>query len=102
METSEIILSISAAAFASSGLWTFINNVWQSRSKKKSAEQRALLGLLHDKVYYLSEKAIKKGSISREEYENLRYIYDPYIDMGGNGTGKRLFEEVNGLPLREE
>lgn len=90
------------AVFSSTGLWTLINNAYQSRAGKKSVEQTALLGLLHDRIYEQCSKYIARGDISSEEHENLWYIYKPYKDLGGNGTGDRLWAEVNRLPLKEE
>lgn len=101
MDRTTIILTVLGAVFASTGFWTLINNIYQARSRKKSVEQRALIGLLHERIYERCEEVINRGSISREEYENLEYLYKPYIEMGGNGTAKRLFAEVDKLPIGE-
>lgn len=101
MDRTTIILTVLGAVFASTGFWALINNVYQARSKKQSLEQRALLGLLHERIYERCEACIARGSVSREEYENLEFLYKPYIEMGGNGTARRLFEEVDKLPIGE-
>lgn len=37
---------------------------------------------------------------TRDEYENLNdYLYEPYAAAGGNGSAKRVMEEVKKLPL---
>lgn len=102
MNTGEIVMTIIGAVFASTGFWTFLNNIVQDKRTKKSVERTALLGLLHDKVYFLCKEYIKKGYTTIEEYDNLTYLYTPYEKLGGNGTGKRLYEQVKGLPIREE
>lgn len=102
METWEIGLTIAGSIFGSTGLWTLINNIYQNRREKKSAERSALLGLLHDKVYHLCGKYIEQGYIYQSQYDNLGYIYDPYIELGGNGTGKRLKTEVDNLPIKPD
>jgi len=98
----EIALTIAGSIFGSTGLWTLINNIYQNKREKKSAERSALLGLLHDKVYHLCGEYIERGYVYRSQYDNLSYIYDPYIALGGNGTGKRLKAEVDKLPIKED
>ena len=54
--------------------------------------------------YYLvstpGQKYLDKGCISREEYENLHdYLFVPYQNLGGNGTAKKIMDEVNKLPM---
>jgi hypothetical protein len=37
-----------------------------------------------------------------EPYENLRvYLYEPYERMGGNGSAKRIMQEVDKLPIHK-
>lgn len=93
------LINIIIAAIASTGFWSFAQSLWASRHRKKSAESTALLALLHDKLYYLMQKYIEHGSITADEYENICYLYEPYIKLGGNGTCKRLMEEVKKLKI---
>lgn len=93
----ETWLQIVLAVFASSGLWTFL----QMLLNRKSARVRMLLGLGHDKIIYLCSKYIDRGWITNDEFEDLyKYLYEPYVKMGGNGTAKRLMAEVERLPIR--
>lgn len=94
-----ILTTLFLGILASSGLWGFLGLVWNERQKKKSVERKAILGLLHDKIYYLCSLYIANGEITRDEYDNLMYLYVPYKAMGGNGTGERLMAEVNKLPI---
>ena len=99
----EIILTIICSAFASTWFWAFITAVMQKRDKKVSTEGKMLRGLAHDRICYLGEEYIKRGSITKDEYENLHdYLYLPYEELGGNGTAKRIMEEVKKLPLQKE
>ena len=62
-----------------------------------------LRGLAHDRICYLGEVYIKQGYISKDDYENLHdYLYKPYEELGGNGTAKRIIDEVKKLPLRDK
>lgn len=99
MDWLPIVVSIVAAAFGSTGLWQLI----QRKLDKKDVRTRMLLGLGHDRIIDLSMKYIEQGYITRSEYENLhKYLYKPYEEMGGNGTAKRLMDEVKKLPIRKD
>lgn len=93
----QIMLTIVTSVLASSGFWAWL----QSRSKKKDVNTRLLLGLGHDRIMYLGMKYIQRGWITNDEYENLyEYLYRPYEERGGNGSAKRIMQEVNKLPIK--
>ena len=91
-----IIITILITLLASSGFWAFITAL----INRKSAKNKMLLGLGHDRIIYLSMKYVEKGEITQGEYENLhKYLYEPYKKMGGNGTAERWMQEVNKLRI---
>lgn len=95
----DIVITIVCTLFASSGFWTFLMN----RQTKDSAERRMILGLGYRSICELCEFYIKRGYISREEYEDLKkYLFSPYSELGGNGTCEKLMKEVDKLPLKKE
>ena len=57
---------------------------------------------MHDRLYEYSEIYIARYGITIQELDNLRYLYEPYEEMGGNGTGKQLYERCLKLPLIKE
>lgn len=95
------ILPILLAVFGASGFWQIILYLIEKARKKNSTEDEALLGLLHNEIYILCKRYILRGYVMVEELNNLEYLYNPYIELGGNGTAKRLMEEVYKLPLKE-
>lgn len=97
----EIILTIIVTIFASSGFWAFALAVYEHKRKRESSEDRAIRALLHDRVFEISKILIQRGSVTTEEYDNLKYLYEPYQEMGGNGTCQRLKAEVDKLPIVE-
>lgn len=100
MEEQNLIITLLLAIFASTGFWQFIITVWQNKKDKKSVNDRLLLGLAYRSICTLCEKYIAKGSITKDEYEDLvKYLYTPYKERGGNGTCERLMEEVKKLPI---
>lgn len=101
--TNEIVITIVCSVFASTGFWAFVTAIMQNREKKVSVEGKMLRGLAHDRICNLGEEYIKQGYISKDDYENLHdYLFLPYEELGGNGTAKRIMDEVKKLPLREE
>lgn len=103
MDTTTIILTIVGSIFASTGFWAFVTYLMQRRAKKVSTEGKMLRGLAHDRICYLGEVYIKQGYISKDDYENLHdYLYKPYEELSGNGTAKRIMDEVKKLPLRDK
>ena len=103
LSESTLIVSIVGAIFASTGFWAFLTHLIQRKDKKDSAEAQMLKGLGHDRICYLGEDYIKRGYITKNEYENLHdYLYLPYKALGGNGTAKKIIDEVNKLPLEKE
>lgn len=93
------ILAFTTIIFASTGFWSFITKWWEVSHKKKSVESRAILALLHDKLYYLCAKQINEyENITPDELENLTCLFEPYEEMGGNGTCKHLYNECKNLP----
>ena len=70
---------------------------------KRTAESNMLMGLGHDRIVFLGQQYIKRGYITKDEYENLHdYLYKPYSELGGNGTAAKVMKEVEGLSLREK
>lgn len=95
----ELIVTIVCSVVASSGFWAFLQN----RKEKKDVRTKMLIGLGHDRIMSLGMTYINRGYITKDEYENLHdYLYKPYDEMGGNGSAKRVMEEVNRLPIRDK
>ena len=93
----EIIIAVVGSVLASSGLWTFITK----KAEKKDAKTKLLLGLAHDRIIFLGTKYIERGWITKDEYQDLNeYLYLPYVEMGGNGTAKKVMQAVDRLELK--
>ena len=86
------------AVLTSSGLWAVV----AKRVDKGDAQRKMLVGLAHDRIIHLGMVYVDRGYITQDEYENLNdYLYTPYEKMGGNGSAKRVMEEVRKLPIRK-
>ena len=94
--TDAILISILSTLLASAGFWAFVTKVID----KKSAKTKLLLGLAHGQIMSLGMVYIKRGQITKGEYEDLyKYYYEPYKKMGGNGTAERLMREIDKLKM---
>lgn len=93
-------LAIVLALIASNGLWAFATAIYTSRSKSKRVEEKLLLGIAHDRIYFLCGEYIKQGYITEGQYDNLMYMYGPYKEMGGNGTAAKLMQEIEKLMFK--
>jgi hypothetical protein len=60
-----------------------------------------MMGVAYNQLTTLGIQYIERGSITKDEYEDLRkYFYDPYLALGGNGVAQRIMLEVESLPIR--
>lgn len=92
-----IILPILLSLIASGGFWGFI----QKKQKYNSSTDKLLLGLGHTELIRQSIKYLERGYLTDYEYEDyVKYLYEPYIGMGGNSLGEKFFKEVSRLPLK--
>lgn len=95
MSNMEIILTIFGSVMASSGFWMVLLKILD----KKSAKNKVIMGLAHDRIMELGVQYVNRGYITIDEYENLNdYLFIPYSEMGGNGTAKKIMDEVDKLP----
>ena len=96
MDWKQTLLTVLVTLLGSAGFWGYLD----SHRAKKDANTRLLVGMAHDRIVYLGMKYIERGYITRDEYENLNdYLYEPYAAAGGNGSAKRVMEEVHKIPL---
>lgn len=97
--TGQLVFALStiiSSIVASGGLWAFL----QRRDSQRNANTQLLLGLAHDRIVHLCMTYIKRGSITKDEYEDLeKYLYGPYSSFGGNGLAEKLMTHVKLLPM---
>lgn len=94
----ETLLAIILAAIGSTGLWAFLSKFIEAKDSKT----QLLIGLAHNQILAIGMEYIKRGYITKDEYENLHdYLYVPYAKAGGNGSAKRIMQEVDKLPIRQ-
>lgn len=96
MEWWQSVAVVVASVAASSGFWAYI----LKKDTARDATTRVLMGLTYHQITSLGMEYIKRGWITREEFEEYqRYFFDPYKALGGNGVAERIFLEVKELPF---
>ena len=97
LEWLQLLVTVLCAVIASGGFWAFM----ETHREKKDKGRALLIGLAHDRIIYLGMQYISRGHITQDEYENLVvYLYEPYEKYGGNGSAKRVIDEVKKLPIK--
>lgn len=100
MITEATVIAVISGIFGLSNLVMFL--IQRYDKKKNSPESKMILGLGHDVIITKGEMYIKRGWITRDEYENLHdYLFKPYLEMGGNGTAQKVMKEIDKLPFKE-
>lgn len=97
MDPVQGLLSILGGFLAGSGgFWVYLKR----KQESKNANTSLIMGLAHDKIVYLGMKYIEKGFVTKDEYDDLiRYFYEPYVALGGDGSAERIMQMVQILPL---
>lgn len=98
-------ITIVGSVLASSGFWAYL----QSRRDRKNAKNDAnnafvdlLKGLAHDRIVFVGNAYLERGWVTKDEYEDfVKYLYEPYERVGGNGMARKVMREVENLPLTE-
>ena len=98
MTTSQIILTIVTALLASSGLWAFLGK----KLERNNSERELLVGIGHIELVFFGMQYIERGWITRDEYETMQGLYEPYVKRGGNGSGTKIMKELEKLPIRDK
>lgn len=86
------LITAVVSILASSGFWAFMSAIMQ----KKDARTKLIVGLGHDRIVWIGMRYLERGDwITRDEYENLvDYLWVPYEACGGDGSAKRVIDEV--------
>lgn len=110
----ESIVTIILAVLGSTGLWTVINQhffTYIGQKRKLSEAQKdeiktilkptndMVLGIGYDRLIHVCNKYIDRGWIDIDELNGIsKYLYEPYIELGGDGMAEALFDKLRALP----
>lgn len=81
---------------------TDIQNIGNRNNQDLNLIQKGLQRLQRFRLQENFKKALRRGQTTQYELEELSRLYESYVELGGNGAIKLLYEKFSKLPIREE
>ena len=79
-----------------------VTEIGKDNNKNLSLIRKGLQRLQRFRLQENLKKAIRRGWTSQHEIEELTRLYESYVELGGNGAIKILFEKFLELEIMEE
>ena len=79
-----------------------VETIGKDNSKGLSVIGKGLQRLQRFRLQENLKKAIRRGNTNQHEIEELSRLYESYVDLGGNGAIKVLYEKFLELEIVEE
>ena len=79
-----------------------VEEIGKDNNKNLSLIGKGLQRLQRFRLQENLKKAIRRGNTSQHEIEELSRLYESYVELGGNGAIKILFEKFLELEIKEE
>ena len=91
----ELANPVITTLLGSSGIWMWA----KTRSDRNRSEDQLLLEVAKNQLTVLGRTYLERGYITMDEYEEYEAEYKLYSALGGNGLAKRVFKQVDDLPM---
>lgn len=91
-----ILGAIGTAIFA--GVCVWVKGLWQ----KSKTYDKAVKALAHDAYFRYCRYLLPEETLTREEVENINYLYESYHALGLNSTGDKLYRQIISKPVSGE
>ncbi|MBZ1354013.1 hypothetical protein [Streptococcus sp. 27098_8_69] len=79
-----------------------VENIGKDNSKGLTIIGKGLQRLQRFRLQENLKKAIRRGNTNQHEIEELSRLYESYVELGGNGAIKVLYEKFLELEIVEE
>lgn len=79
-----------------------VEEIGKDNNKNLSMIRKGLQRIQRFRLQENLKKAIKRGETNQHEIEELSKLYESYVELGGNGAVKVLFEKFLELEIKEE
>ena len=79
-----------------------VESIGKDNSKGLSVIEKGLQRLQRFRLQENLKKAIRRGNTNQHEIEELSRLYESYVELGGNGAIKVLYEKFLELKIVEE
>lgn len=77
------------------GIWAWA----KTRTQRNNDEAQLLLHVSKNQLVAQGREYLNRGYITMDEYEEYEAEYQVYAALGGNGLARRIFEQVDELPM---
>lgn len=91
----ELANPVITTLLGSSGIWMWA----KTRFDRNNSEDQLLLEVAKNQLTVLGRSYLERGYITMDEYEEYEAEYQLYAALGGNGLAKRVFKQVDELPI---
>lgn len=91
----ELTNPVVTALLGGSGIWAWL----KTRTDRNDSEDRLLLQVARNQLVSQGRFYLDRGYITMDEYEEYESEYDIYSRLGGNGLARRVFKQVDELPI---
>lgn len=83
------------ALLGGSGIWAWA----KAKADHNNNANKLLLSVSRNQLITIGRSYIERGYITMDEYEEYEAEYQIYSALGGNGLARRVFEQVDELPM---
>lgn len=83
------------ALLGGSGIWAWV----RTRSERNDSEDQLLLQVAKNQLISQGRFYMERGYVTMDEYEEYESEYKVYAALGGNGLARRVFKQVDNLPI---
>lgn len=83
------------ALLGGSGIWAWA----KARTDHNNNAAKLLMSVSRNQLIALGRSYIERGYITMDEYEEYEAEYQIYSALGGNGLARRVFKQVDELPM---
>lgn len=91
----ELTNPVVTALLGGSGIWAWL----KTRTDRNDSEDKLLLQVARNQLVSQGRFYLDRGYITMDEYEEYESEYDIYSRLGGNGLARRVFKQVDELPI---
>lgn len=91
----ELINPLITTVLSGPGIWAWA----KTRTQRNDSEDKLLLQVAKNQLVTLGREYLKRGYITMDEYEEYESEYQVYSNLGGNGLARRIFKQVDELPI---
>lgn len=91
----ELSSPLISALFGAPGMWALV----KSKTERNDNAAKLLLAVSRNQLIALGQTYIERGYITLDEYNEYEKEYQIYSAVGGNGLARRVFKQVDELPM---